>query len=711
MTLRILIASDQWFPDVRGGVARLAMESAHQLAARGHEVTVIVPATVGAATDADHGVRIVPGLRRTRVPQTLSDPIDTARAARALGTTFDVMLGHNSTTATGLLAADLGVPLVTFFHASAVLELEFLHERVGLGRERIAGYGLKAMLAARERRSLEGATRILLLSEFTRGLLAGRHPDAAARATLVPGAVDTSRFTPGDRDAARERLGVAVDETLLFTARRQVARMGLEELIEATALLEDVPRLRVALAGTGPLRERLLQTRAAAGVESRVALLGRVSDDDLVDWYRAADLFVLPTLAYEGFGMATIEALASGTPVVGTRVGATPELLAPLDERLLAAGTTAEALAAAIRRGLALLTPELRDRSRALALERHSWEAAIPAWERELEAAAAAGPPVRKGIVVRTARALDRHLPVDLKATRDGAVAHARETTGLAVRSSRLPAATRRLGGAKRAGILLYHNPEPATLERHLDYLARRHRFVPYATIVDAVRTRDWSEVPPKSLAVTFDDGHAGNAALIPVLERYGAHPTIFICTGIVGTHRRYWWTIDELDAKERDRLMNAPDSERLARLAELGGWHPEHEYGEPPQALSTDELARLSGSVTFEAHTRLHPILTMCEDEQAVAEIEGSKSDVERLTGAPCTAFAYPNGRYGQRELEFVKRAGFRSARTIETGWNDPETDPFRLRVLGMPDDASLNVVAAQSTGLPLLRDLMYLS
>jgi peptidoglycan/xylan/chitin deacetylase (PgdA/CDA1 family) len=100
-----------------------------------------------------------------------------------------------------------------------------------------------------------------------------------------------------------------------------------------------------------------------------------------------------------------------------------------------------------------------------------------------------------------------------------------------------------------------------------------------------------------------------------------------------------------------------------------------------------------------------------MCDDAEAAAEIEGSKADAERLTGRPCTAFAYPNGRYGAREVDLVKRAGFDSARTIETGWNDPETDPFRLRVLGMPDNASLNVVAAQSTGLPFLRELMYLS
>ena len=196
---------------------------------------------------------------------------------------FDVLLAHNSTTAAGLLRAGLRTPLATFFHASAVLELEFLHRHMRFGPERAAAYALQPVLARLERQSLDGAPRVLLLSEFTRGLLAARNPAAAARATLVPGAVDTSRFAPGDRSAVRERLGIGPDETLLFTARRLVPRMGLEELIDAAALLGDIPRLRLAIAGAGPLRT------AWSGVESRrarrVELLGRLSDDELVDWY------------------------------------------------------------------------------------------------------------------------------------------------------------------------------------------------------------------------------------------------------------------------------------------------------------------------------------------------------------------------------------------------------------------------------------------
>ena len=118
--MRILIATDQWFPDVRGGVARLAAESAQLLAERGHEVTVLVPDSVGAARREAPicAFDVVPVLRRGRWPQTIVDPVDTARAARKLGAEFDVLLGHNSTTAAGLSRAGLRAPLVTFFHAS-----------------------------------------------------------------------------------------------------------------------------------------------------------------------------------------------------------------------------------------------------------------------------------------------------------------------------------------------------------------------------------------------------------------------------------------------------------------------------------------------------------------------------------------------------------------------------------------------------------------
>jgi glycosyltransferase involved in cell wall biosynthesis len=76
-----------------------------------------------------------------------------------------------------------------------------------------------------------------------------------------------------------------------------------------------------------------------------VTLAGFLPEEQLADYYRAADLFVLPTASLEGFGLVTVDALACGTPVLGTPVGATAEILEPLDARLLTAGTESQDLA------------------------------------------------------------------------------------------------------------------------------------------------------------------------------------------------------------------------------------------------------------------------------------------------------------------------------------------------------------------------------
>lgn len=81
-------------------------------------------------------------------------------------------------------------------------------------------------------------------------------------------------------------------------------------------------------------------------------LLGFVPEEQLSRYYQAADLVVMPTLQLEGFGLVTVEALACGTPVLGTPVGALPEVLSRVDPLLIAEGTDEGALAAAIRRVL-----------------------------------------------------------------------------------------------------------------------------------------------------------------------------------------------------------------------------------------------------------------------------------------------------------------------------------------------------------------------
>jgi glycosyltransferase involved in cell wall biosynthesis len=167
--------------------------------------------------------------------------------------------------------------------------------------------------------------------------------------------------------------------------------MGLDELLRAVRQLIRSREVLLAIGGSGRSEASLKHLTMDLGLEERVRFLGRLSDAELRDWYRAADLFVLPSKAYEGFGMVTAESLACGTPVVGTPIGATPELLEPLEPRLVATGTSAEALAAAIAGVIDARDPKLRSRCRAYASERFDWGKALPAWEEALVEAAESG--------------------------------------------------------------------------------------------------------------------------------------------------------------------------------------------------------------------------------------------------------------------------------------------------------------------------------
>ena len=381
--MRILVASGTWYPELNG-VARVASEVGRGLAARGHQVTALVPSVASLPREEREGSLTVHRvIERGLLPLTVKDVLETTRGSRRLGP-FDVMVAHSPSTAVGLIRARLPAPLVIVYHASYPRELRFMRPRLRWGRERLVAYLNEPISVLLERSVVRRCARILVLSDYTRSLLAADHPDETGKIRAVSGGVDASSFSPGDgRRAARTRLGLDPDRRLLVTVRRAEPRMGIEELLRAMPIVaaEDVG---LAVVGGGLLTNDLVRLSSRLGLDGRVRFVGRVSEEDLRDWYRAADLFVLPTVAYEGFGMVTLEALASGTPVVGTTAGATPELLEPLDQRLVAGSSDPESLAAAIRDALAFSNDDFQARCREYALARFDWAGVMRMWEETL---------------------------------------------------------------------------------------------------------------------------------------------------------------------------------------------------------------------------------------------------------------------------------------------------------------------------------------
>ena len=250
----------------------------------------------------------------------------------------------------------------------------------------------------------------------------------------------------------------------------------------------------------------------------------------------------------------------------------------------------------------------------------------------------------------------------------------------------------------RKVTIVVYHDPSPEVFRAHLGYLKDRFNIIPLEQLVQAIEKNNWQEIPPKSLVITLDDGHRGNFDLLGVIEEYKVPMTIFACAGIVNTQRHYWF----LDfADQAQQLKPLPSEVRIRQLASINGYTPEKEFVER-QAISKAEMLEMKNQgVSFQSHTLLHPILTTCSDEACWLEIAGAKRVLEKLSGEPVTHFAYPNGDYSEREIAYLQKAGYRSARAIDVGWNGPNTNIYALKSMSISDDATLHEMIAQLHGI----------
>jgi glycosyltransferase involved in cell wall biosynthesis len=188
-----------------------------------------------------------------------------------------------------------------------------------------------------ERRALVATRKLFVASEYSRTRLPQWHPGLHLQAEVIGGGADLARFRPLDsRAAIRAARGIADDAFLFLAVRRLDPRMGLMALVDAFARVTAVHSgARLWIAGKGGQHAALQERITALGLQDHVRLLGFVSEEDLPVFYGMADCTLMPSLDLEGFGLATAESLACGTPVVASRAGANPELLQPLGEGLL----------------------------------------------------------------------------------------------------------------------------------------------------------------------------------------------------------------------------------------------------------------------------------------------------------------------------------------------------------------------------------------
>jgi glycosyltransferase involved in cell wall biosynthesis len=335
--LRITQVAPYLYPHV-GGVESHVEGVSRELARRGHDVEVVTSRLPGTPASESRDGYLV---RRVETRGTLLSTPMTSGLARALSTGRrpDVVHAHSppplSSWQAGRWAGAARVPFVLTYHCDleipapgGALVVEAYRRTLGRGTVRRAS----ALIAT-----------TMTYAQTSRALW------SRGDVHVVPNAVDAERFTPeGDLGDVRTRHLLGGRKIALFVGRL-AHHKGVEEFVRSAARTpDDVVHLVV---GDGPRRAALEALARSASPAGKVVFAGRVEARDLPDYYRAATVGVLPsTSRLEAFGIAALECMASGRPVVVSDMPGVTEVIEPGVTGLLAEPLDAEDLARQIAR-------------------------------------------------------------------------------------------------------------------------------------------------------------------------------------------------------------------------------------------------------------------------------------------------------------------------------------------------------------------------
>jgi glycosyltransferase involved in cell wall biosynthesis len=169
------------------------------------------------------------------------------------------------------------------------------------------------------------------------------------KVTVLRNGVDLEQFRPVDRLQARHKLGIAPDQRIVLSVGWLIDRKGHDIPIRA---LQQLPDVRLLIAGDGEKRRFLEELAAEQGVSDRVDFLGGVPHEEMKYYFSAADALVLAS-SREGWANVLLESMACGTPVIASDVWGTPEVVAERAAGVLMEQRTPDSFAQAYRRLLA----------------------------------------------------------------------------------------------------------------------------------------------------------------------------------------------------------------------------------------------------------------------------------------------------------------------------------------------------------------------
>ncbi len=255
------------------------------------------------------------------------------------GNTYDLLHSHYwlSASVAEPLKHQLGIPHVATFHTLGEVKNRARPAEMEPGRR------LEV-----ERETAAVADAIIAFTTEEKDNLVGIYGVPPGKVKVIPGGVDLKLFHPIDKERARRELGIAGGTNLLLFVGRLEPFKGIDILLGAVARLSHIRQLRLLVAGgdstSGGDMSRFCALASELGIGNSVTFLGAVEHGRLPLFYNAADVCVVPSY-HESFGLAAVEALACGTPVIASRIGGLATIIKDGETGYLVDELSAEAFA------------------------------------------------------------------------------------------------------------------------------------------------------------------------------------------------------------------------------------------------------------------------------------------------------------------------------------------------------------------------------
>lgn len=323
--MKILISSDLHWPTING-VATFSRNLAHGMAARGHEVIVIAPSQTGKPykeVDRNHVI-----YRTASVPfpfyQNFRISLNPQKEVKKIIEDFQPDVIHIQMLmwigqATMKYGNKFGIPVVSTNHAMPENLLENVKLLAPVARP------VNYMLREYGRRFFAKSDYVTLPTQSAIDMF-NAYDQVSVPIKAVSNGIDLSRFKPGEvPQKLYKKFKIPHNVPVVTYVGRLDSEKHLYVLVQAMKIVLGSVKCHLLIVGDGNDRENTERLAIKLGIRRNVTFTGKVSDEDLVILHRVGDVFCMPSPA-ELQSIATLEAMASGLPVVAVDAGALKEL-------------------------------------------------------------------------------------------------------------------------------------------------------------------------------------------------------------------------------------------------------------------------------------------------------------------------------------------------------------------------------------------------